>query len=792
MKRKRTGTYIIFSVFVIVIITGMIIPVPRFDKPLATVIESEQGRLLDAHIASDGQWRFPQADSINDKYRIAVVNYEDRYFYLHPGVNLVSLIRSLYLNIKNREIVSGGSTITMQLARMSGNNPPRTVPRKMLEILMALKMELLYSKEEIFSLYAANAPFGGNIVGVESASWRYFGRQTADLSWAEASMLAVLPNAPSMIYPGRNNTELKTKRDGLLGLLFERGIIDSMTCQLAIAEDLPDRVHELPHLAPHITGRYVSANEGGRYKTTIDYNLQEKVLSLAGRQLEVNRQNEVNNIAAIVVEIQTGQIVAYAGNISTQDNEHGGMVDMIIARRSTGSILKPFLYAAMLESGELLPEMLVPDIPVEFSGYSPKNYNLEYNGAVPAAQALKRSLNIPAVEMLRNYSPARFLLFLKQIGLTTFDREADDYGLSLILGGGEACLLELTGCYARMARKLKNHDFKTGNRVYTMPYYDLQLREETKEEDMMHVSSASIWFTFKALQDVNRPVERAGWQSFSSSDRVAWKTGTSFGFRDAWAIGFNSDYVVGVWAGNADGEGRPGLTGVAGAAPLLFDIFDLLGEGEWFEPPTSEMEEVEICLESGHRASSLCTRTAMRLIPRTGTISRVCPYHTMVHLSSDRKYRVTDDCYSPNDMQHVSWFILPPAQEWYYMRQHPEYINMPPWMPGCGNRKEDGSIELLYPRNLQGLYIPVENDGLRGKIVFEAAQRNQNNTLYWHLDDRFVAQTRIIHQIGLAPDPGEHMLTIVDSEGNLYTRRMNVLGGRAGSREPGAGRGVTK
>lgn len=776
MKKERIQAYLLIHLLAAILVAGLLIPVPRFDKPVATVIESEEGRLLDAHIASDGQWRFPKADSVNYKYRISLVNYEDRYFYFHPGVNPVSLARSLYLNIKNREIISGGSTITMQLARMSGDNPPRTVPRKILEIFMALKMELLYSKDKILSLYAANAPFGGNIVGIESASWRYFGRQPADLSWAEACMLAVLPNAPSMIYPGRNNPELKTKRDDLLMTLYYRGIIDSMSCQLGMAEHLPEKVYELPHLTPHITGKYVAANNGGRFTTTIDYNFQQRILSLAKRQLEVNRQNEVHNIAAIVVEMESGEIVAYAGNICTEDNEHGGMVDMITARRSTGSILKPFLYAAMLESGELLPEMLVPDVPVEFSGYSPKNFNLEYNGVVPAAKALQRSLNIPAVEMLRDYSPDRFLLFLEHMGFTTFERGADDYGLSLILGGGEACLLELTGCYARMARKLNNHENESLKMVYRVPFYNTKLKEEINVDNYMPLSSESIWFTFKALQNVNRPQQRVGWKSFSSSGKIAWKTGTSFGFRDAWAIGFNSEYVVGVWAGNADGEGRPGLTGVSGAAPLLFDIFDLLGDGEWFDFPSSGMEEVEICLESGHRASSLCTRTAMMLIPRKGLISRVCPYHTMVHLSNDMKYRVNDDCCSPAEMKHVSWFVLPPAQEWYYKKQHPEYQDIPPWMPGCNYMEEEGNIELLYPRNLQGLYVPVEHDGIKSKIVFEAAQRNQNNTLYWHLDDQFVGETHIIHQMGLNPEPGEHVLTIVDSEGNQFTCKMNVLG----------------
>lgn len=760
----------------VVFIAGMIIPVPRFDRPLSTVVEASGGRLMGAHIASDGQWRFPPADSVNSKYRAALVNYEDRYFYIHPGVNPVALVRSLLLNVKHRRIVSGGSTISMQLARMSGNNPPRTVPRKVLEIMMALKMELLFSKDDILALYAANAPFGGNVVGIESASWRYFGRQPDDMSWAEACMLAVLPNAPSMIYPGRNDPDLKVKRDGLLSLLHERGMIDSMTCVLSMAEPLPEKLFELPDKAPHVKGNYIGSGLTGRFRTTLDYELQEKVMNLAARQGDVNSRNEIHNIAAIVVEVETGRIVAYAGNVSSDDDEHGGMVDMLTARRSTGSILKPFLYAAMLESGELLPDMLVPDVPVEFSGYSPKNFNLEYNGAVPASLALQRSLNIPAVEMLRDFGPDRFLLFLREMGFSTFDRDADHYGLSLILGGGEASLLELTGSYARMAKKLKAYDRAQKRDAYLYPFYDEVMRTEAQNNDVLPLSVASIWFTFKALQEVNRPAGRSGWQGFSSSGRLAWKTGTSFGFRDAWAIGFNADYVVGVWAGNADGEGRPGLTGVTCAAPLLFDIFDLLPPGDWFEEPTPEMEEVEICLESGHRASSLCTRTAMVMIPRSGLVSPSCNYHRMVHLSSDMKYRVTDECYSPGDMQHVSWFVLPPAQEWYYMKQHPDYRSMPGWMPGCGARAGEGNIELLYPRNLQGLYVPVEHDGRRGRIVFEAAVRDKDRTLYWHLDDQYIGETRLIHQLGLAPEPGEHILTIVDSEGNQFTGRMTVLG----------------
>jgi len=779
---KKEGLRILLILcLALFILAGILIPVPRFDRPLSTVVEAADGRLMGAHIASDGQWRFPRMDSVNSKYRAALVNFEDRYFYIHPGVNPVALVRSLYINIKNRRIVSGGSTINMQLARLSGDNPPRTVARKMLEILMALKMELLFSKEEILAMYAANAPFGGNLVGIESASWKYFGRQPADMSWAEACMLAVLPNAPSMIYPGRNDPYLKIKRDALLKLLQERGVIDSMTCALSMAEPLPQKLFGLPEKAAHISGNYIARGITGRSRTTIDYDLQEKVINMATRQGEVNSRNEVHNIAAIVVEVETGRILAYAGNVCNNDDEHGGMVDMLTARRSTGSILKPFLYAAMLESGELLPDMLVADVPVEFSGYSPKNFNLEYNGAVPAAQALQRSLNIPAVEMLRDFSPDRFLLFLREMGFTTFDRDADHYGLSLILGGGEASLLELTGAYARMAKKLRYYDREQEEDRYLYPYYDQERRPGVGVNHDLPLSAASIWFTFKALQDVNRPSGRSGWQGFSSSGKLAWKTGTSFGFRDAWAIGFNADYVVGVWAGNADGEGRPGLTGVTCAAPLLFDIFDLLPQSEWFDRPLSGMEEVEICLESGHRASSLCTSTEMMMVPSSGLVSPVCNYHRLVHLSSDMKYRVRDDCYSPADMKHVSWFVLPPAQEWYYMKQHPDYSSLPGWMPGCVGRAGEGNIELLYPRNLQGLYVPVEHDGRRGRIVFEAAPRGKDRILYWHLDDQYIGETRIIHQVGLAPEPGEHILTIVDSDGNQFAGRMTVLGRKANS-----------
>ncbi|TFH39649.1 MAG: penicillin-binding protein 1C [Bacteroidia bacterium] len=754
----------------------LIVPDARFDRPLSTVVESSDRQLLGAHIASDGQWRFPLPDSLPDKYLTCLINFEDRYFYYHPGINPVSIVRSLVINYRNHRIVSGGSTITMQVARMSGNNPPRTIVRKLFEMIMAVKMEIIHSKQNILLKYAANAPFGGNVVGIEAASWRYFGRKCDEISWSEAALLAVLPNAPSLIYPGRNNKLLIDKRNTLLEVLRERGEIDSLTCSLAIEEPLPEALHKLPRLTPVVVDRLLALGEGRRYITTIDFEIQRRVNELAEINQKVNGGNEVHNIAAIVIDVETGAILAYTGNISTETGDHSGEVDMITAPRSTGSILKPFLYAGMLESGELTPDMLVRDVPVEFSGYSPKNFDLSYNGAVKASAALSRSLNVPAVEMLRVHTPDRFLLLLNQLGFTTFSRDADHYGLSLILGGGEATLLELTGCYSMMASIINHANDNSFNKQgYSMPSYI--------ESDLMNpaspgpfpLSAAAIWCTFKAMKEVNRPDDYAGWKNFSSSGSVAWKTGTSFGFRDAWAIGVCPQYAIGVWAGNADGEGRTGLTGVGSAAPLLFDIIDMLNPDEWFSEPEEGLIEVEICRESGHRASPYCENIVLQKIPRQDAGTPPCPYHIQVHMSEDSRYQVTKGCYPGEKILHSSWFVLPPAQEWYYRKGHMEYKTLPPFLQGCEDGLQVEQIELLYPRNLGGIYVPLENDGQRGRVVFEAAHRSPREKLFWHLDDKFVAETSIIHQVALNPAPGKHLLTVMDSRGNVLETRFVVI-----------------
>ncbi len=759
------------------IILFIIIPLPEFKSPLSTVVFSKEGELLGARIAADGQWRFPENGKVPENYKKALIAYEDKWYFYHPGVNPVSIFRALVQNIKKGEVVSGGSTISMQVARMSRNNPPRTIAGKTLEILMSLKLEILKSKRQILRMYASSAPYGGNVVGIDAASWRYFNRPADQLSWAEASVLAILPNAPSLIFPGKNEQALKKKRDALLLKLLRNKTIDQLTYEVSISEELPLKPLPLPDVAYHVTEQFVRSDRGENIKTTIEYSLQQKVNEIIELHHFALSENQINNLAALVVEVETGNIIAYAGNVKVKKSRNGEHVDIASSPRSTGSILKPFLFAAMINSGELLPNALVKDIPMNINGFAPKNFDYSYSGAVPASQALSKSLNIPAVQMLQDFGEARFLNILKGLGLTTFSKPAEHYGLSLILGGGETKLTELAGAYSSMARILRNYakhkGYYSGDII--QPHLTKVSKKESNWDDQPFLSAASIWTTFNALKEVNRPSEREGWRNFSSSGEVAWKTGTSFGFRDAWAVGTTPEYVVAVWAGNANGAGRPGLTGSQAAAPVLFDILDLLPLNNWFEKPMDELTTIEVCRESGFKASPVCPNPILIEVPEEGKKTTACPYHQIVHLTSDRKWQVNDQCYEMKNMVHDSCFILTPGMEWYYRRQHPEYFAVPPFMDGCLPTDNYKVMEILYPKNFNNLYVPRELDGSPGKLVFEIAHRNENTRLFWHLDDKYLGETNYFHQMGISPENGKHKLYVVDEKGNNISKSFTII-----------------
>lgn len=746
------------------LVTGYIFCLPRhlFHVPYSTVVTDRNEELLGARIASDGQWRFPPRNTTPEKIKECLITFEDKHFYHHWGVNPFAIGRAFYQNVKNKRIVSGGSTLTMQTIRLA-RNESRTFREKLIEMIWATRLEFRASKEEILSMYISHAPFGGNVVGLDAAAWRYFGHSADDLSWAESAMLAVLPNAPAMIHLSKGRKTLLDKRNRLLKQLLEKKTIDSSTYELAISEPLPDEPHALPHIAPYLVSRFYQERNGEYSRSTINKGIQTQVEDLAERWSNEFGRSDIRNLAILVIDIPSNQVVAYCGNVHFDRKQGGNQVDVIQAPRSTGSILKPFLYYAMLQEGSLLPDMLLPDVPVNINGFTPQNFSMQFEGAVPASEALARSLNIPAVTMLQRYGVPKFHSFLQQIGLKTINRSSSHYGLSLILGGAEATLWDVTNAYAMMGRSL----LQLPQRSCSLLLPTSRITESTDP-----FQPGAVWQTFDALKEVNRP-EEIDWKSIPSMQTIAWKTGTSYGFRDAWAVGVTPRYAVGVWVGNATGEGKPGLVGAQTAGPVLFDIFNLLPSSSWFTRPAGIFVEAEVCRKSGHLKGRFCDETDTLLVLPAGLRTEACPYHHLVTLSADESQRIYENCANTEPTLRKSWFTLPPVWEWYYKQHHPEYKPLPPFKAGCGEDTFQ-PMQFIYPPMNARIKLPKQLDGSKGFLTVELAHNNPNATVFWHLDETYQAQTQDFHKISLQPAAGKHSLTAVDGEGNTISTTFFV------------------
>lgn len=742
------------------------IPVPKFDDPYSTVLTASDGALLGARIADDGQWRFPATDNYSAKYMACVLEYEDQQFFRHAGFNPVAFLQAMVQNLKAGKVVRGGSTISMQVVRLARKNKPRTYGEKVLEVILALRLELRYSKQTIFNLYAAHAPFGGNVVGIDAASWRYFHTTPDQLTWSEAATLAVLPNSPSMVHPGKSRDKLLEKRNNLLFRMIgskvpgsKRHHLPQMNhddYELALLERLPDKPYDMPMLAYHYLMDLEKTHKGEQIHSDIDYNLQRNVLEIMERHHQTNSMNQIENAAVYVVDYLNGKVLAYVGN--NPKARDASMVDMVKAQRSTGSILKPFLYATMLDEGTLLPTMMLPDIPMNLSGFTPKNYSGQYWGAITADAALQHSLNAPFVYLLKEYGHQRFHSLLKRLNISGITFDSDHYGLSMIIGGAEASLFDLVNVYAGMGRKLAA---TVNEGVSDAP-------------GEVPFSAEAIAVTFDVMKGLARPTNQTGWSGFSSSKQVAWKTGTSFGFKDAWTIGLTDRYVIGVWVGNANGEGRPGLTGVGVAAPLMFDVAGLLKDSYTYPVSTPSSIEVEVCAVSGYPNTERCPVTKKVMMPDVEIKTGVCPYHKKIFLDSTSQYQVLPDCY-PVDQKHYDYFfVLPPVMEWFYKKHSVMYHPLPALYPSCATAHPDELMAFVYPKSDARVTIPIGIRGDRQQVIFEIAHRNSQKTIYWTLNNVFLGATRLNHQMPIDVGKGTYELRCVDEDGVELHRRLVV------------------
>ena len=744
---------ILLSLLILIFIISRI-PDPLFPPDYSTLVLDEEGRYLRVFLNSKEQWHFPaDGREVPERLKTAVIHFEDKRFEQHHGVDLAAVFRAAYQNLRRGEVVSGASTITMQLARLM-RPKERTIKNKLIEMLQAVRIELKYSKDEILNLYLLHAPYGGNIIGFRTASLRYFGKEPENLSWAEAATLAVLPNNPANVNPVQNPARLKEKRDELLESLYQAGIIDRNTMQLALAEPVADRLYPFPLSAPHLAEKLARETEGDIIRTTINKGIQDQATAILKNYVEDNRNRGIRNAALLLTETVSGEVKAYVASQDFFDDANLGKIDGIQMRRSSASTLKPFLYALAMDEGMLIRESRLLDIPTSYGGYTPYNANNKFSGVVRADEALIRSLNAPVVNLLYHYGVEEFYEFLAEAGMEGLFRRAEDYGLSLILGGAEISLWELS----RLYRGLGNYGFFSGLRV---------LRDAEEPAGKQLLSPGSAYLVLETLKELKRPGTEYYWQDFQSSAPIAWKTGTSYGSRDAWAVGVSPDWTIAVWVGNFAGGEIKGMSGLESAAPLLFKVFNQLekkGHKNWFEAPAGGLKEIQASASTGYRLRENTGEVVRTLAPAGAKPLQYSPYERVFYLDEAETMEVCSLCWDRADLKVVQKVIYPP-QVYKYLGNR-EVHAIPPHNPACPGAREINPIEFIYPQEGSLIFLPRGIDGEYQQVNLEAAHAQRESRLFWYLDNHYLGETVNKHQLTLAPEPGWHRLLVIDGWGN--------------------------
>ncbi len=741
-------------------------PGPPFAPDYSTLVVDEDGHLLRAFLNQRQQWCFPPRaeQPIPVALKTSVLHFEDRNFYHHIGLNPASLIRALYQNIAAGRIVSGASTLTMQVTRLA-RPKERTYFNKALEILQALRLELYYSKEEILRLYLDHAPYGGNIVGYRAASLRYFQKGPEHLTWGEAATLAVLPNAPGLVSPQANPERLRHKRDRLLHRLRNAGEIDASTCALALLEPVPTGAHSPPLLAPHLAQllKDQQPESSGIIRTTLRHDLQQKMAELVARHLELLRPQGIRNGAALLVETGSAKVRAYVGSQDFFDDGAQGQVDGVRAWRSSGSLLKPFLYALSMDAGVALPQTLLRDVPTHYGTFSPSNADEKFSGLVALEEALIRSLNVPAVRLLHGHGLYSFYRFLKNAGLKTLFRTADDYGLPLIIGGAEVNLWDMATLFRGLG---------AGGRF--APLYCLADDPVDPAAGASLISPGASYLTLNVLRQLQRPGSEYYWQQYQNARTLAWKTGTSYGQRDAWAVGVNPQWTMAVWVGNFDGKSNTNLSGARTAAPLLFDIFNTLSQDashSWFAAPEWDLAAVELCDRSGFAAGPHCPQPIFAAAPYRMPPLPLCPYHRSLYVNAEETQQVCSLCWETGAYQRVQRLVFP-ADIVQQLRRRGQLWQLPPHRPSCRARTEDQPLKILYPQSNARLRLARDFGGRAQQVVLRAAHSDKSRILYWYLDHDFLGTTTDQHTRPAQLEKGWHTLEIVDGNGNRARTRF--------------------
>ncbi|SIT73992.1 penicillin-binding protein 1C [Pontibacter indicus] len=717
------------------------------------VITASDGSVINAFLSRDDKWRMQlEPVEASPVLKKAVLLKEDKYFYYHPGINPFAIARAFSNNILQNKKTSGASTITMQVARLLYPQQ-RTYANKLSEMFRALQLEWYYSKDEILQLYLNLVPFGGNIEGVKAASVLYFQQSPRQLSLAQAVTLTVIPNKPSSLRIGEQNERIVNFRNKWLKYYEEQEAFPATEIEDALLEPLEARRQEAPKVAPHFAYRmYRKYKNQPIIKTTLNRQVQEKVEQLAYNYMQRLRYQNIHNAAVLVLNNQTGAVEAYLGSADFNDFAHHGQVDGVRAVRSPGSTLKPFLYAAAFDKGLLTPKMVITDVPVDYAGYRPQNYFGNYNGNVTIEHALATSLNVPAVKVLDQLGVYTFVQKLKQAEFSQMKQMGHQLGLSLILGGCDVKLEELTLLYAALANQGK----------YSPIHW---LQQDTTQTETQLLSPASAYMVSQILTQLTRPDLPYNAHNSPNLPKIAWKTGTSYGRKDAWSIGYNKKYTVGVWVGNFSGEGVPELNGTDSATPLLFDIFnsiDYNSSDGWFQQPKG-IGLRAVCTESGSPANSFCKNQVLDTFIPGISYTQKCSHLKRIAVSADKKYSYCTSCQPATGFVQQLYPNHPPELLTFYDAERIPYQQIPAHNPTCSRIFKEHAPVIASPAS--GMEYILEREE-RQQLMLHSNTHNEVKQVYWYINDKFLRATAANEKVFFEPQKaGRYKISCTDDQG---------------------------
>ena len=758
-----------FTVLLLFIILDLLFPLPA-RKEFSKEIHAKDGSLLTAYLTSDDKWRLKtELEKVSPDFVKAIIKKEDGWFYWHFGVNPVSILRATIDNIISGKVESGASTITMQVARML-ESKKRTYLNKIVEMFRAIQLEIKYSKEELLELYLSLLPFGGNIEGVKSASYIYFNRPPDKLSLAQSIVLAAIPNDPNSLRLDRSNEEIITTRDFWINKFKHEKTFSSSDLKDALDEPLEKNRFAIPVLAPHFSFYIKESFEEDIINTTLNPSIQQAAENILLRNVRNVFYKGITNGAVLVIDNGNSSVVAYCGSADFNDESSFGQVNGIIAIRSPGSTLKAALYAYAFDEGNLTPQMKFADIPTDFHGYQPENYDLKFYGNVSTEFSLVNSLNIPAVKLLEQTGLNNFIGFLEGAGFNQIQRQRNKLGLSMILGGCGTNLQELTRLFSAFARKGKLAELN-----FLSDKKDDNWKMEGgkwKVEEQQIFSEASSYLIAKILSGINRS-DIANLSNYSKLPKLAWKTGTSYGKRDAWAIGFNPNYTIGVWMGNFNGVGSPNLSGAEVAVPLLFDLFNAIdydSDVKWFEAP-EELYSRKVCSESGLIPTQYCINTIEDFGIKEKSHNEVCNIHKPVYVNLNESIQYCTGCLPSSGYKKVIYAVYQPELTVWLSKNKYDYHQPPQHYPDCIAKFTQAGPKILSPSEDYEYFLEKKSGQ---EILLLAASDSRVKTHYWYVNGQFFKKCRPGERVFIIPQEKDLKITCLDDNGRDESITINI------------------